>query len=219
MIFLRVSLNCRPMLGNGNTIVDGLQPSAGIVDTGSVWQVILPCSGFLCAIIIAVVLAYKYWPRKKIFSVEKTLNSFEQVFRDLKSARKCISGDLCDVFAMKISSAVRTYIRREFNIKAEYITTEEFLDKFISNVDNEWYTISIVTDLLKLSDMAKFARRKLSIAQQRGIYSKACQFVRIVESKKRKEYFARKLAEKLAAERQMVSVQTSSRNKKHGERK
>lgn len=207
------------MFGNGDTVISGLQPSAGIVDTGSVWQIILWFFVTTILIIVVAVLAYKYWPRKKILAEEKTLNSFQQVFRDLKSARKCISEDSYDIFAIKISSAVRAYIRREFSIHAEYITTEEFLDKFISNVDNEWYTISIVTDLLKLSDMAKFARRKLSIAQQRGIYSKACKFVRIIEAKKRKEYFARKLAEKLAEEQQIAFAKKSARNKKHGEQK
>lgn len=205
------------MFGNGDTIISGLQPSADIVDTGSVWHIILLIS--IATIIVVVALFHKYLPRKKILAEEKTLTSFEQVFLDLKNARKCISEDSYDVFAMKVSSAVRSYIRREFDIHAEYITTDEFLDKFISNVDNEWYTISIVTDLLRLSDMAKFAKRKLSIAQQRGIYSKACRFVRIIESKKRKEYFLKNLAEKLEEEQKVDFSKKSLRNKTHGVKK
>lgn len=207
------------MFGNGDTIISGLEPSADIVDTGSVWHIILLISIATIMVVVVIAMFHKYLPRKKILAEEKTLNSFEQVFLDLKNARKCISEASYDVFAMKVSSAVRSYIRREFDIHAEYITTEEFLDKFISNVDNEWYTISIVTELLRLSDMAKFAKRKLSIAQQRGIYSKACRFVRIIESKKRKEYFLKKLAEKLEEEQKVDFSKKSLRNKTHGVKK
>jgi hypothetical protein len=61
------------------------------------------------------------------------------------------------------------------------ITSEETINKLLSNAQNDWSVISLLTEVLKLTDAVKYSQRKLSKIQQKGIYKKACKFVLLSE--------------------------------------
>jgi hypothetical protein len=68
-----------------------------------------------------------------------------------------------------------------YRISSSKTTSEETINNLLSNAQNDWSIISLLTEVLKLTDAVKYSQRKLSKIQQVGIYKKACRFVLLSE--------------------------------------
>jgi hypothetical protein len=51
------------------------------------------------------------------------------------------------------------------------------IDELLADASNDWSIIGLLAEILKITDTAKYAKRKLSVPQQRGLYRKACRFI------------------------------------------
>ncbi|MDR0351607.1 MAG: hypothetical protein LBH49_03090 [Puniceicoccales bacterium] len=162
-----------------------LKPFIQPVETGNYLPVIL--IGISLLLLLALLL-YLIIRRPKYKILQPSLSSFEEVFRDLKHSRKFIGPETTDEFAVLVSNAIRCYLQREYNIRVLSKTSEEFLKIFDKSVKLDWQTSSLLADILKYSDFAKFAAKTYSDKQQREIYVKACNFVRIIEHRKNRQH-------------------------------
>ncbi|MDR2737834.1 MAG: hypothetical protein LBB18_02730 [Puniceicoccales bacterium] len=101
--------------------------------------------------------------------------------KNLRLARQQISVATSREFSQLLSDALRTYTHSAYKLPSSIATTEEIIDKLLSDATNDWQLISLLSEILKLTDSVKFSRRKLSIPQQNGLYGKACRFVLLSE--------------------------------------
>jgi hypothetical protein len=162
-----------------------LKPIIHPVETGNylaLTSIIIVILVLLALILYMIIRRLKH---KKLY--QSSLSSFEEVFRDLKHSRGFIGPETTNEFAILISNAVRRYLQREYNIRVMSKTSEEFLKIFDKSVRLDWQTSRILADILKYSDFAKFAAKIYSDKQQREIYVKACNFIRIIEHKKNRQ--------------------------------
>jgi hypothetical protein len=84
-------------------------------------------------------------------------------------------------FSCLLSHAVKVYIGAACKIPAQHMSSEEIIDKLLSDSANDWSTMGLLAEVLKTTDSGKYAKRKLSAAQQMGIYKKACRFIILSE--------------------------------------
>ncbi|MDR2735724.1 MAG: hypothetical protein LBB20_02725 [Puniceicoccales bacterium] len=162
-----------------------LKPSIPPVEIGNLWPLVFAGVVILLLLVLVLYLIFRRFNGKKLPTVQ--LSSFEEVLRDLKHSRSFIGPETTDEFAVLVSNAIRRYLQREYNIRVISKTSEEFLKIFDKSVKLDWLTSSLLADILKYSDFAKFAAKTYSDLQQREIYVKACNFVRAIECKKNRQ--------------------------------
>jgi hypothetical protein len=163
-----------------------LKPFIQPVETGNHWCLVSVIIAVLRLLALILYFVFRRLKRKK--SPPIPLSSFEEVFRNLKHSRGFIGPETTNEFAILMSNAIRYYLQREYNIRIISKTSEEFLKIFDKSVKLDWQTSSLLADILKYSDFAKFAAKIYSDKQQREIYVKACNLVRIIERKKNRQY-------------------------------
>jgi hypothetical protein len=101
--------------------------------------------------------------------------------KNLKLARAQISTATFREFSQLLSFALKMYIRAAHRLPSAIVTTEEMINGLMADASNDWSVISLLSEVLKLTDSVKYSQRKLSISQQRGLYKKACKFVILSE--------------------------------------
>jgi hypothetical protein len=111
----------------------------------------------------------------------QTPSSLMSAVKNLKLARAQISSATSREFSQLLSNALKMYIRRRYKLPSLISTTDEITNRLLADASNDWSLISLLAEVLKLADSAKYSQRKLSIPQQRGAYKKACMFVLLSE--------------------------------------
>jgi hypothetical protein len=92
-----------------------------------------------------------------------------------------MSGTTSYEFSKLLSSALRDYAYGAYKILSSGVTSEEMINRLLSDAQNDWSIIGLFTEVIKLTDTVKYSQKKLSKIQQRGIYMKACRFVLLSE--------------------------------------
>ncbi|MDR1255789.1 MAG: hypothetical protein LBJ94_02620 [Puniceicoccales bacterium] len=138
-----------------------------------------------CAIFI---VAYRLLRmRRKVVKIdEKTVSFLNLTIKNLRTARNNIGKNSSLAFIGLLTSAIETYLAAEFKYVDSAKTSDEILGKFVHDVTNDWTASSLITEIFSLADQVKFARRELSIQQQRGLYKKACRLILNVSRSKRR---------------------------------
>lgn len=133
-------------------------------------------------VLIAVgIIVYLAFPKPK------PLTPYQKAKLDLE---KLSLSDLEDEpFANKLSDIIRVYLEEEYHLPAPERTTEEFLVVASNSNSLPENARAGLEKLLKLSDMAKFAKYAFDENQQAEILSVAYDFVEIgnAENKKNEE--------------------------------
>jgi hypothetical protein len=109
------------------------------------------------------------------------LSRVKKTIKNLRLARAQMSNSMFREFAQLLSKALRIYVLMAYKIPSTQITSEEIITRLMSDASNDWVTISLLAEVLRLTDSVKYSQRKISVPQQRGIYKKACRFVCLSE--------------------------------------
>ena len=81
-------------------------------------------------------------------------------------------------FSILVSSVIRSYIEKRFQIYAAHRTTEEFLRDLLADTSSPLAVyFGPLEDFLKHCDLAKFARWSLSASEMQSMYESACKFI------------------------------------------
>ena len=81
-------------------------------------------------------------------------------------------------FSILVSSVIRSYIEKRFQIYAAHRTTEEFLHDLLADTSSPLVVyFGSLEDFLKHCDLAKFARWSLSASEMQSMYESACKFI------------------------------------------
>jgi hypothetical protein len=97
-------------------------------------------------------------------------------FSELASQRLVEAGEF-DLFFYKLSTIVRQYIEKRFNILAAEQTTDEFLRDARTQALLSTGHRTLLKDFLRLADMVKFARYIPPRAQSEQVFAAAREFV------------------------------------------
>jgi hypothetical protein len=138
---------------------------------------------------ILVAVAWKFFARKRaktFLRTEAKPSPLKLAIGDLRIARRNIGKNSSETFAGLLMSATKRYLSAEFKYVDGAKTSDEILAKLVYDATNDWEISSLATEIFSLSDQVRFARRELAIAQQRGMYKKACRLILGVSRSKRK---------------------------------
>lgn len=102
------------------------------------------------------------------------VDPIKETLDSLKIVKKSIGKDSYETFAVLLSNTLKKYLSYEFKYIKNTYTNDEILKKFNSDIKNDWEDSSSVTEILSLTEKVKFAKKKLSILQQRSLYKKTC---------------------------------------------
>ncbi|MDR1232664.1 MAG: hypothetical protein LBJ75_00130 [Puniceicoccales bacterium] len=103
------------------------------------------------------------------------------MLKNLRLARAQMTGATSYEFSKLLSSALKAYVRGAYKIPSSGVTSDEMVNRLLSDARNDWSIVGLFTEVIKLTDAVKYSQRKLSQMQQRGIYIKACRFVLLSE--------------------------------------
>ncbi|MDR0418458.1 MAG: hypothetical protein LBH08_03435 [Puniceicoccales bacterium] len=160
-----------------------LLPPLPPVPTGNYWHLLWIFLGLLLLILFA------FWGIKKILkkrsAAEITLTSFQQFLKDLHKARLNMGERNAKYFCSALCDALKSYLQREYKLPITCRTTEEFLKIFGKSAKFSWEKVSMLSDILQYSDIAKFAGEDLSFDLQRDLFLKTCYFSRDVRRAQR----------------------------------
>ncbi|MDR1890659.1 MAG: hypothetical protein LBQ23_00535 [Puniceicoccales bacterium] len=135
----------------------------------------------LVLMVLALARRCKFKSAKKRTEMRPRPSLINLTINNLRLARAQISDSTFHEFSKLLSFALKVYVRGAYKIPSMKITSEETINKLLSNAQNDWSVISLLTEVLKLTDAVKYSQRKLSKIQQKGIYKKACKFVLLSE--------------------------------------
>ncbi|MDR0595387.1 MAG: hypothetical protein LBF94_01650 [Puniceicoccales bacterium] len=147
-------------------------------------SVVLYLLGGVAAIVSIYGLARRKEKRTPV--IEEKPSNLKLAIKDLKIARDGIGKNSSVAFIALLIFAIKNYLAAEFKYVDSSKTSDEILAKFVHDVTNDWTASSLITEIFSLSDQVKFAKRKLSISQQKGLYKKACRLVLSVSRAKKR---------------------------------
>ncbi|MDR0742219.1 MAG: hypothetical protein LBE98_02025 [Puniceicoccales bacterium] len=134
-------------------------------------------------LVVVILMSLIFIRRRKFKHSRKHAETRTQVslvgltLKNLRLARAQMSSSTSYEFSKLLSSALRAYVRGAYKIPSSGVTSEEMVNRLLSDAQNDWSIIGLFTEVIKLSDAVKYSQKKLSKMQQRGIYIKACRFV------------------------------------------
>ena len=128
------------------------------------------------ALLLLIAWAVRRWLRNgKSFRVK---SAHEIAFEQLERARALMRPEKAGAFSVAVSGAIRTYIEKRFRLTATHYTTEEFMERLVSDRPAILSSHSeVLEDFLGHCDLAKFARYNLSVDQMTAMHQSAWQFV------------------------------------------
>ena len=114
----------------------------------------------------------------------KPLSNVRVFLRDLKGVRAVISANSCQIFCELLSASLKKYISSVYEFSTDGMTSDEIIDRLMSDPQNDWTEIGFLAEIFKITDSVRFSGRQLSVNQQRGLYKKSCRIVRHIEKNK-----------------------------------
>ncbi|MDR0679682.1 MAG: hypothetical protein LBF42_01430 [Puniceicoccales bacterium] len=118
--------------------------------------------------------------------IKEKPSNLKLAIKDLRIARDNVGKNSNVAFIALLISAIKNYLAAEFKYVDSSKTSDEILSKFVHDVTNDWTASSLITEIFSMSDQVKFAKRELSVSQQKGLYKKACRLVLSVSRAKRR---------------------------------
>ncbi len=135
------------------------------------WERYWPLTA-LFALIVAISLWILLRPRRAV-----PKSPYEIAVVRLAQAMKSYDEGGAKAFAHAVSRAVRDYIEQVHNIPAPERTTEEFLQIALNSEKFDNTQKTRLSEILKLSDMAKFALHPLQNNEIRGLLNASTEFI------------------------------------------
>lgn len=154
----------------------------GPIEILTLWQQTIPYILVALGVILISALIYYFIRKRKSQSsnvLEKTiqLSPYETALKELDGARKLMIPGEDKALAIVLSMAIRNYLEEEYHLPAPEKTTEEFLNDMRRTPHFQGYTLKLLENFLKMCDLAKFAKKKLSTVEQEAVYKSAYEFV------------------------------------------
>jgi hypothetical protein len=159
-------------------IPPSLLPPLPPVPTGNYWYLLWILFG------LSLLTLFTFLCIKKLFkkrpATEIVLTSFQQFLKDLHKAKMNMGERNAKYFCSTLCDALKSYLQREYKLPMTCRTTEEFLKIFGKSTKFSWEKVSMLSDILQYSDIAKFAGEDLSFDLQKDLFLKTCYFSRDV---------------------------------------
>ncbi len=160
-----------------NSIFQDIAAPVGIYETS-----FLEANWYWIALVIFVFAALAAYLILRIKKVKK-ISPYELAIMRFEAAKNETDSN---TYAFAISSIIRDYISIIFNIPAPERTSEEFLKLLAGNEVLDEAQKENISEILKLSDLAKFAQSGLSEDERSKMYKLAFDFID-ADNKKRQE--------------------------------
>jgi hypothetical protein len=109
------------------------------------------------------------------------LTPYARARQQLMAADPRQSASAADVFAERVSLAVREYVEARFALPAAHRTSEEFLSDLLAS-DALAPQRALLSSFLQTCDLAKFAGRTLQREAMNELHAAALQFIEAVEA-------------------------------------
>lgn len=105
----------------------------------------------------------------------------------LMEVKRNISKESCECVSAMLSSILRTYLSQIFPYVHIEMTDPEIIEALRKDANNDWQILSQISEIFSLTERVNFAKKKLSVAQQRGLYKKTGRVIlKIWQTKKGK---------------------------------
>lgn len=136
---------------------------------------------------VALVAGLLLWAARRLWRRRKppTLSPRERALQQLSAAGSDLDGQHPDLFAQRVSHALREYIEARFQLPATQRTSEEFLSELLARPERAPQLSAQRAELalvLERCDYAKFAGRSLHGEAMRALRAAALQFIEAAES-------------------------------------
>lgn len=129
----------------------------------------------------AALLLLLTWAIWKWFRNRQSLRSktpFEIALEELEKAKALMTPEMGERFSVMVSRTIRTYIEKQFGMKATRKTTQEFISQVAAEPTGELNRYSeSLRKFLDHCDLAKFARYSFSKEQMGEMHKSARRFV------------------------------------------
>lgn len=153
-----VSLDVQPVAGEA--VDAALEPARGALDPdvgGTSWVLILGIASAIVVIGSGSILAVRGMRAKR--RIEKQRSAYDEAVANLRSleTRGAPDAAMADAWFVELSSIVRTYLEKRYEIRAPELTTEEFLLVATSRRELREEHRALLTQFLERCDRVKFA--------------------------------------------------------------
>lgn len=112
------------------------------------------------------------------------LPPYEQALSGLEDAHKLIGPKKEKELSISLSDVIRRYLEREYVLPAPERTTEEFLRDVNTKNLFSGNALPLLTEFLRLCDLAKFAKHAFSEQEQHSLFQKAKDFLELAHQQK-----------------------------------
>jgi hypothetical protein len=119
--------------------------------------------------------AWKWFRKRQSFRAK---GAFELAFEELEKAKALMTPEMAERFSVVVSGTIRTYIEKQFRMRATRKTTHEFITQVADEPSSELNQHSeLLREFLAHCDLAKFARQAFSKEQMQKMHESAWRFV------------------------------------------
>ncbi len=137
---------------------------------------------------VLLLIVFKFFRRSKTFKKnENIISPFKKILLDLKIAKKDIGIESYESFAVIISNVLKKFLIKNFRYIKLEMTNNEIINALNKDASNDWKTLSMITEILSITEKVEFSKKTLSVVQQRGLYKKTCQVILKINRIKRKK--------------------------------
>ena len=137
-----------------------------------------PTSWWPYGLVLAGALVVAFAIRELVRRRRTPMSAEAIALRDLEAARGQVESGDAHLFAVAVSTAIRGYIERAFDIHAPTRTTEELLRELMSETSPVAAHRNELGAFLEHCDLAKYARWSLTLEQMTAMLESARTFVR-----------------------------------------
>ena len=128
--------------------------------------------------ILLLLLAWAAWKWFSKRPSHRSKEAFEIAFEELEKAKALMKPEMAEGFSVMVSKTIRTYIEKQFRMRATRKTTHEFITQVAAEPSSELNQHSEpLRDFLVHCDLAKFARQSFSKEQMQKMHRSAWRFV------------------------------------------
>jgi hypothetical protein len=141
---------------------------------GSPWLIRLVAMTSLLA--VGGAYAAWAWNRRRFRGASK--RPLDIALDRLEKARQLMTPLRGREFSIEVSSAVRDYIERRFDLRAAHLTTDEFLHQLLEPMDSPLAAHrSLLEHFMQTCDLAKFGGWNLAVADMEAMLQSARRFI------------------------------------------
>ena len=121
-------------------------------------RVLWPWVVLLVVIVVATPFVWRYWIRARRRARRRSAYEVATARLTRLTASPRVEAEPVDAFFVELSAIVRWYLENRFELRAEELTTEEFLDAMSQSPDLSGEHQALLRGFLRRADLVKFAR-------------------------------------------------------------